>query len=195
MFLTHKAVPATALVLLLGAATAVQAGNNYGTNRKVMSGAQCQPSDGAQWPDIDINPDGIRNMSDTYARYISCTIPMDSDTTIDQSDFDSTTTQGAFTFEVGMDYSATPSAGLVNTTCTMYRRSGSTGVKTSEAFTITSAKTTDPVTYSVTPDLMDGASALVPDVFSFNCKLNPKIKLAYIKWYEAENTGGYYYTP
>ena len=192
MHYKRKSLLGASLLTLLCAWTLAQAGDNYDTNRLIMTGAQCQPSTGSQWPDFLVNPDGIRNNS-TSSRYISCSIPIDADELIDQADSDLTTGPGYFILELGFDYSLAQVAPIA-TVCTLYRRTYA-GVKTTSTLTVTSGRTPGIVTNFAQPSMMTGFDPFNPDTFSFNCRLPAKVKLLYIKRYEAEATGGYYYTP
>ena len=194
MIHNRKAMLATALLTLLGAATVAQATDNWTTNRKFMTGAQCQPSNGSQWADFIVNPDGIRNINPSYARYVSCAIPLDADSDYNQADFSTSTSDGPITIELGFDYSQAKIGATVNTVCTLFRRDFS-GTIASDTMTVSSARSSSVVSTALAPAMMTGASPFNPDTLSFNCKLNPNIKLLYIKYYEDENTGGYFYSP
>lgn len=93
-----KTVIATCCALTLGLTcaygTTAHAATSYDEDGKSLSGAQCQPSFGSQWSDFLTNPDGLRNNSDQN-RYISCTIPLDSESIVNQSDADPATAAGS----------------------------------------------------------------------------------------------------
>lgn len=172
------------------------AGNNYGTNRKIMSGAQCQPSNGSQWPDMLINPEGIRNNHASANRYVSCALVLDYDSTIDVDDNSTETVSGTFHIDVALDYSAVTS-GSPTTNCTLIRYD-SDGTRTTQALppVAAAAGTTGyQFTSASNASIADGASPTSGDTLSVNCRLPPKVRLMLVKTYELSNTGGYYYTP
>ena len=194
MQLNRKLVLCAGALLTVFASSSAMATDNYGTNRKVMSGAQCQPSNGTQWGDFLINPDGIRNIHPTYNRYVSCALVLDADADYDQLDIDSTTSQGEWVVEVGLDYSQIAPATSLTTNCTVFRHNFD-GTVQSEGFTVVGNGQISTVSNSFAPTIATGASPFNPDTFSINCRLPSKVKLTYIKTYEYMDTDGYYYTP
>lgn len=172
------------------------AASNYGVSRKIVTGAQCQPSNGSQWPDILINPEGIRNNHASQNRYVSCALVLDFDDSIDVSDSDPTTAPGTFLIDLALDYSAVTSGSPV-TNCTLIRYD-SDGTRTTQAFPPASAPpgTTGYVyTNLSSPAVADGTSPISADTLSVNCRLPPKVRLMLVKTYEYADQGGYYYTP
>ena len=194
MQLNRNVVLCAVSVLAIVASTSTVAGNNSSANRKLMTGAQCQPSNGTQWGDFLINPDGIRNIHATYNRYVSCALVLDADADYNQSDYDGTTAVGNWTVEVGLDYSQIAPATSLTTNCTVFRHNYD-GTVQSEGFTVTGNGQIPTVSNSFVPTIATGASPFNPDTFSINCRLPPKVKLTYVKTYEYMTTDGYYYTP
>jgi hypothetical protein len=194
MQLNRKLVLCAGTLLTVMASASAIAGDNFYVNRKVMSGAQCQPSNGTQWGDFLINPDGIRNIHPTYNRYVSCALVLDADANYDQADFDTTTTAGYWSVEVGLDYSQIAPATSLTTNCTVFRHNFD-GTVQSEGFTVTGNGQIPTVSGGSAPTIATGATPINPDTFSINCRLPSKVKLTYIKTYEYMDTDGYYYTP
>jgi hypothetical protein len=188
------AIAALVAAATFGHATAGSAWTSY--DRMTISGAQCQPSTGSQWPDFVVNPDGIRNMHPAYSRYISCAIPFQSENAIDQSDFSGTTAAGAMEVTLALDYSQVAVGSNHRTDCTLFGRNGGS-VAQSDVGSVQSAKTAD-LQY-----IAFGASSALQGInisshatqVVLNCRLPPKVKLTNIKTYEHGETGNYYYTP
>ncbi len=179
--------------LLLADASAT--GLGYTTNRKIMAGSQCQPSTGSQTGDVYINPEGVRNIS-TQNRYVSCALVFDGDDDIDVDDSDDSTGPGGMEIEVGLDYSTVPSNQSPVTNCTLIRFDYD-GTRTTAAFPAVQVQggTTVTYTYLYNPAVLDGLSPFNPDTVSLNCRLPPQVRLNYVKTYEYEYTGGFYYVP
>lgn len=172
------------------------AADRYMPHVDAFSGAQCQPSNGSQWADFTINPDGLRNDSATQNRYISCTMLARNMLGIDQGDFDPVTPQGAFTFWVSFDYSQVPTETLsYATTCTVFAKNMSTGNGASEAFNVSSSRTITPVRGSIAPTSFNGSSPDFWAAYSFNCRLPPKVKLYGFTQVTWGDTGGYRWVP
>jgi hypothetical protein len=183
------------LTALLGIPAAASAGDTWGAQIQTMTGAQCQPSDGTQWGDFLINPDGLRNIS-TSNRYISCTGIATELSAVDQSDGDSTTPRGQFSIWLSLDYSQLANASITyNTPCTFFIKNLLSGVTTSETVTLSSTKQSNPVINSFTPAVFQDFNPNNWGGWSFNCRLPPKVKfLGYIQVHTG-NTGGYKYVP
>ncbi len=180
--------------MLLADASAT--GLGYTSNRKILAGSQCQPSTGSQTGDAIINPEGVRNIA-TANRYVSCAIVFDGDDPISQSDSDSTTPGGGISLEVGLDYTTVPSNQSLITNCTLIRFNGD-GTRTTAAFPAVQVAGGTPgiqLTGLYYPALLDGLNPFVPDTVSLNCRLPPQVRLNFVKTYEYENTGGFYYIP
>lgn len=194
MFYTSKrTVLLTALLGLCGAnGVSMAAGPSWGADRHTISGAQCQPSNGYQWADFAVNPNGIRNLS-TSNRYISCALPLDNESSVDQSDFDGATPSGQYYLSMHFDYSQVPATGSFTTNCTFFKTVA--GVTTTTAFSVTSARTGTAYAYPGTVAAMNGASLGTFTTASFNCRLPAKVKLMTIYWHESSITDGYSYTP
>lgn len=187
-----------AVAALLAAATSANAiaGSTWSSyDRMTISGAQCQPSTGSQWPDFVVNPDGIRNMHTAYFRYISCAIPFQSENAINQSDNDNTTPAGAMSVTLVLDYSQVAVGSNHQTDCTLFGRNGTT-VQSAVA-SVQATKTTD-LQYLAfgNSSALEGLSiGNTATQVVLNCRLPPKVKLTNIKTYEEGETGNYYYTP
>lgn len=194
MFHHRQAFLGPSLLALLCASALAEAGNNYDWDRKTMTGAQCQPSTGSQWGDFVVNPDGIRNIA-AANRYISCTVPIDSETNIDQADFDLTTAAGRMDGYLKFDYSLVPATGTYTTTCTLFNKHWTTNATTaSTTVSVTSGRTTSIVSGFFAGTTFNGIGTL-GGAFAFNCRLPPQVKLVRIYWAESSKSDGYYYTP
>lgn len=194
--INKRAAIATGLLTTL-AATSAMAGNSWPTyDRQTMSGAQCQPSTGSQWPDFLVNPSGIRNINTTSNRYVSCTIPFNSEDPIDQADSDTATPAGPMRIVLTLDYSQVGASTHWTTNCTLFGQN-STSAAQSDTQSVQSTKTADFVylDFGNSPALntisVDWHAASV----SLNCRLPPMVKLVTIKSYENGDTGNYRYTP
>lgn len=192
----HACGAAAALLAAATSGNAIAGSSWSGYDRMTISGAQCQPSTGSQWPDFVVNPDGIRNMHTAYFRYISCAIPFQSENTIDQADYSGTTAAGAMEVVLVLDYSQVADGSNHQTDCTLFGRNGDS-VAQSAVASVQSAKTT------ALQYLQFGASSALAGLsignhathVVLNCRLPPKVKLTNIKTYEYGETGNYYYTP
>lgn len=195
MQLNRKLVVCAGTLLTLAAANSAIAGNTYTATVLGVSGAQCQPSNGSQWADFSINPDGLRNNSNQN-RYISCTLLPNNMTGIDQGDADSATERGSFLVYFSFDYSQVPTASLsYQTSCTLFSKDIQTGTTSSETFNVSSTRTAAPVLASSQPDVFDGKSPNSWDNFSFNCRLPPRVKLWGTLQIDRGFQGGTVYTP
>jgi len=186
------AVACSSLLAMDASAT----GLGYTTNRKILAGSQCQPSTGSQTVDVLINPEGVRNIA-TGNRYVSCAIVFDGDDYISQSDVDNTTGPGGMTVEVGLDYTTVPASQSLITNCTLIRFNR-TGTRTTAAFPavqVAGGTAGTQITSLSSPAILDGLDPFQPDTVSLNCRLPPQVRLNYVKTYEYENTGGFYYIP
>jgi len=186
------AVACSSLLAMDASAT----GLGYTTNRKILAGSQCQPSTGSQTGDVLINPEGVRNIS-TQNRYVSCAIVFDGDEILNQSDSDGTTTVGPMTVEVGLDYTTVPSSQSLVTNCTLIRFNYN-GTRTTAAFPavqVAGGSSGTQTTSLSSPAILDGLDPFNPDTVSLNCRLPPQVRLNYVKTYEGEYTGGFYYIP
>ena len=194
MNISHKSLVGTSLLVLLSASGIVQAANNWDWDRKIMTGAQCQPSFGDQWPYFVVNVDGIRNIS-TVERFVSCTVPIDSETAINQADFDATTPAGRMDGTLRFDYSQVGATGTFTTLCTLYNKSNSTNATTATTtVSVTSGRTTTLLAGNFAGDSLNGIGTL-SGTFSFNCRLPPQAKLVSVYYAESSQTDGYTYTP
>ena len=186
---------AAGLLAVLASPSAI-AGDNWSSyDHTHMTGAQCQPSTGSQWPDFLVNPNGIRNNNATSNRYVSCTIPFNSEEAISQSDSDPTTAQGPMRVVLTLDYSQVGATSNYSTDCTLFGQNGST--VQSDTQSVQSTKTTDFVYIDFgTSAALEGVSiSNHATSVSLNCRLPPKVKLVTIKTYEYGDTGNYRYTP
>lgn len=161
-----------------------------------MTGAQCQPSNGTQWSDFLINPDGIRNIS-SQNRYVSCAIPWLSDNTVDQSDSSNSTPVGRISLGLALDYSQVP-AGISRTTnCTLFGRPDPTAPVQSATSSVASVGTSDfqYISFNNSPAL----NGINPGWFvaqaSLNCRLPPMVKLMSIHVYQDDATSNYRWIP
>lgn len=188
---------ATLAATLACASTAANATDNYTAMVDAFSGAQCQPSNGSQWSDFTINPDGLRNDHPTQNRYISCTMLARNMQGISQADGnDPSTSQGAFWFWVYFDYSQVPTASLTyTTTCTVFAKRMDTGTTSSESFNTSSIRTTSPVYNVIEPTSFDGYTSNLFAAYSFNCRLPPKVKLYGFSQVTFGDAGGYRWVP
>ena len=177
---------------ILVACGTASAGSTYGTDYKMLSGAQCQPSWGNQWADFVVNPTGIRNMSESN-RYVSCTLVLDGDVGVDQADADTATSDGPMTLGIGFDYSQVPATGTFTTDCTIFNHLY-TGSMTTHAVSVSSARTATTVYNLWAPTILNGLNAN-NGAISFNCRLPSKVKLVWVYSSEASSTGGYSYVP
>lgn len=198
MKLRHTHVCGAAATLLAVAASGnALAGNNWDSyDRMTISGAQCQPSTGSQWPDFIVNPDGIRNMHASYSRYISCAIPFQSENPINQADTNGTTAAGAMAVTLVLDYSQVSVGSNHQTDCTLFGRNGD-AVAQSVVESVTSPKTTtlQYISFGASSALEGISISSHATQVVLNCRLPPKVKLTNIKTYEYGETGHYYYTP
>lgn len=191
---SSKSLIATSVLTLLAGTNLAYAAASYGFDRKIFTGAQCQPAIGAQMSDFAVNVDGIRNLA-TTARYITCIIPIDTDATINQLDSDSSTADGPFYLSMTFDYSQVPATGTYTTDCTFVNRTFSTQATT--AFSVTSGRVLGSLvpTYPGNVAAADGVNTFTFNSYSFNCLLPSKVKLVHIYYSEETATDGYSYTP
>lgn len=188
-----KTLLATGLISMVGVCALAQATDNFAPTVGIMTGAQCQPSNGTQWADFIVNPDGIRNINPTYNRYVSCTIPIGSRQPVNQTDTDPLTAAGKLVIFLSFDYSQVPATGNTTTTCTFFKQTNT--AVTTESINIIAPRTTSLVSYGSIPAIFNG---LYPDslqAVGLNCRLPKKVKLAQIYWRDEGRTDGYTYTP
>jgi hypothetical protein len=183
---------AAGLLAVLASASATAGDNWPAYDQTHMTGAQCQPSTGSQWPDFLVNPDGIRNNA-TANRYISCALPWLSDATIDQSDYTSSTPSGYV--KVSLSFDASQGGG--STSCTLFGRPNDTLPVQSQTSTVTLTKnTTIQYLHFTNSAALNGLNpAYYAAQASLNCRLPAKVKLLSIHVWQADQTTNYRYTP
>lgn len=189
----------TALVVIgLGAIGTAFAGNNWASyDRKTYTGAQCQPAYGIHSKDFTIVQGRLRN-DNAAPRYTSCAITFDSEYSVDQTDFDNTTADGAIEIRVYLDYSAVPD--IVGTTyetsCTLAGRDldGGGATKT-ETLAVSSGRTSTPQTLIFEGATWTGLSIGSNYSLQVSCLQPYNVALIGYKIYELGETGHYYYTP
>jgi hypothetical protein len=191
----RKLILCAGTLLTLAATSSAIAATTYGPTVLGMSGSQCQPSNGSQWADFSINPDGLRNNSDQN-RYISCTLLPNNMTGVDQADNDSATGAGAFLVYFSFDYSQVPTASIsYQTSCTLFAKNLSSGAAASESVNVSSIRTATPVVTYSQPAAFNGVSPNFYGNFSFNCRLPPGVKLWGTLQVDYGDQGGKIYAP
>jgi hypothetical protein len=191
----RKLILCAGTLLTLAATSSAIAGTTYAPTVLGMAGSQCQPSNGSQWADFSINPDGLRNNSDQN-RYISCTLLPNTLTGVDQADGDNTTPAGQFIVYFSFDYSQVPTASLsYQTICTLFTKNIVSGAAASESINVSSIRTTTPVVTSAQPASFNGTDPNHYGNFSFNCRLPPGVKLWGTLQVDYGNQGGTVYVP
>jgi len=190
-----RALPAALALTLCAAFTpSASAAESYLPQIDGMTGAQCQPSWGNQWADFVVNPDGIRNVSDVQ-RYISCTGITRMMSAVDMSNVSGTSPSAAFFLDLTFDYSQVAAGPALSTPCTIFIRNMYTGTTRSVTVSVSSSRTTTPVLGTFTPTEFNGMNVNAWDMYSFNCRLPPKVKLTSISAITFGDTGGWRYTP
>jgi hypothetical protein len=195
MQMNRKLILCAGTLLTLAAANSASAATTFAPTVLGMSGAQCQPSNGSQWADFSINPDGLRNNS-TQNRYISCTLLPNNLSGVNQADGDSTTAAGQFTVYFSFDYSQVPTASIsYQTTCTLFAKNLFSGAGASASVNASSIRSTTPVVAASTPVAFNGVTPNTGGNFSFNCRLPPGVKLLGTLQVDFGDQGGRTYTP
>lgn len=159
-----------------------------GEDDKGMTGAQCQPSNGAQWDQFLVYPRGIKNNS-ASGKYISCTIDTDSEaSTWDTTYPGSGTGTGYAYLRLVFDYST----GGGTTTCTAYLTEDGGTVHThsnSVAGPLTAVRK-----FMTIGPMYAGSAETAP--VAFNCLMPAGVVLTNINLSEIQDTDDQYlYTP
>lgn len=191
----YLGVLATGLLATVVSAPAQAADNWPEWDRQTMSGAQCQPSTGSQWPDFLVYPSGIRNNSATSNRYISCTIPFNSESPINQADTSATTPAGRMRVIVTLDYSQVSASSNWTTNCTLFGQSNETVQSDTQSRTSVRTTALRTIDFGYSAALNGVDMGWHDATVSLNCRLPPKVKLVAVKTYEYGATGNYRWVP
>ena len=184
-----------ALLIFSGSVMAGDFWNSY--DRKVYTGAQCQPAWGNQSADFTIFAGTLRNMA-AGNRWASCALTFDQEGTVSSADTDNTTSAGALSVLVRLDYSAVAAGPEFTTNCSV-RSVEPSGTSTVVADSVTSTKTASSREVLFTTAEMgafDGSLSIGShDSIQVSCLLPPAVAIEIVKIYEYGDTGAYRYIP
>lgn len=163
-----------ASALALGALllpTVANAQTSMGADDKSFNGALCFPTGTTPLSALSYHASGVRNVA-AVPRFVSCSVPIDSEETWDLADNNLIADSGRGTVRIFLDYS-TAAAGT--TTCTAQLVSNATGTVVESSQNSVAGAAGDATVSMTLPNLLQGNANTT--ALGLSCQLPPQVML------------------